>query len=290
MAQFPGVFVAVITPFTDRGEVDYERLHDHVDWLIGQGIHGLVPTGSCGEYAALSDSERGRVVETTIRTAAGRVPVVVGTAAPSTDKAVSWATHARESGAAGLMALPPINYRPTRQEVVAWYRSLSRVGLPIIVYNNPFDTSTDLTPDLLAEIGELEHVVGVKEFSGDVRRIPQILSETRLEVLGGADDVVLESILVGATGWIAGLANVVPRESVQLFELARGHRVTEAKELYERLLPLFRYDSQPIFVQVIKHCFEIAGRPVGPTRGPRLPLDEVTRVKVKTAYAQAKGR
>jgi 1-pyrroline-4-hydroxy-2-carboxylate deaminase len=290
MARFPGVYVAVITPFTDAGEVDYPRLREHVDWLIGEGVHGLVPTGSCGEYAALTETERGRVVEEIVKTTAGRVPVVVGTAAPSTAKAVAWARHAKESGAAGLMALPPINYRPTRAEVVAWYRALAEVGLPIIAYNNPFDTSTDLTPDLIGEIARIKEVVGVKEFSGDVRRIPHILAETRLEVLAGADDLALESVLVGATGWIAGLTNVVPRDSVRLFDLAREGRIAEARELYGRLLPLFRYDSQPIFVQVIKHCLAKAGKPAGQTRAPRLPLDEGTRTRVEAAYALAVGR
>jgi 4-hydroxy-tetrahydrodipicolinate synthase len=290
MARFPGIYVAIITPFTESGDVDYPRLREHVDWMVGEGIHGLVPAGSCGEYAALSDQERGRVVETIIKTAAGRVPVVVGTAAPSTAKATAWASHAKEAGAAGLMALPPINYRPTRREVLAWYEALSRVGLPIIAYNNPFDTSTDLTPDLLKEIAHFETVVAVKEFSGDVRRIPQILAETRLEVLAGSDDVVLESVLVGATGWIAGLTNVVPRESVRLFDLGRAGRVAEANELYRRLLPLFRFDAQPIFVQVIKYCLELMGKPAGKTRPPRLPLDEGTREKVERAYALAVGR
>jgi 4-hydroxy-tetrahydrodipicolinate synthase len=290
MVHFPGIYVAVITPFTEGGEVDYPRLRDHVDWMIVEGIHGLVPTGSCGEYAALSDQERGRVVETIINTAAGRVPVAVGTAAPSTAKAVGWAKHAKEAGAAGLMALPPINYRPTRGEVLAWYGALSQVGLPIIAYNNPFDTSTDLTPDLLREIAQFEQVVAVKEFSGDVRRIPHILTETRFEVLAGSDDVVLESLLVGATGWIAGLTNVLPRESVQLYELGRAGKVAEANELYRKVLPLFRFDALPIFVQAIKHCLALNGRPVGPTRPPRLPLDQATQAKVEAAYALATGK
>ncbi len=289
MARFPGIYVALITPFTGSGEVDYPRLQEHVDWIIGEGVHGLVPTGSCGEYAALSDPERAQVVESIIKVAAGRVPVVVGIAAPSTAKAVGWAMHAKEASAAGIMALPPINYRPTRREVVAWYGALSQVGLPIIAYNNPFDTSTDLTPDLIAEIAQFEQVVAVKEFSGDVRRIPHILAETRLEVLAGADDVVLESLFAGATGWIAGLTNILPRESVALYELGMAGKVAEANALYRRLLPLFRFDAQPIFVQAIKYCFELMGKPVGHTRAPRLPLDEATQRKVEAAYRLAVG-
>ncbi|MEO8287820.1 MAG: dihydrodipicolinate synthase family protein [Chloroflexota bacterium] len=290
MAQFPGIYVALITPFTASGEVDYPRLQEHVDWIIGEGVHGLVPTGSCGEYAALSDMERAQVVETIIQTAAGRVPVVVGTAAPSTAKAIGWAHHAKEAGAAGIMVLPPINYRPNRREVVAWYGALSEVGIPIIAYNNPYDTSTDLTPDLIAEIAQFESVVAVKEFSGDVRRIPHILADTRLEVLAGADDVVLESIFAGATGWIAGLTNVLPRESVHLYELGMAGKVVEANELYRRLLPLFRFDARPIFVQAIKYAFELMGNPVGETRAPRLPLNDATKQSVAEAYAIAIGQ
>jgi len=284
MARFPGIYVAVITPFTAGDEVDYKRLDEHVDWLISSGIHGLVPTGSCGEYAALSDLERAQVVEAIIKTAAGRVPVVVGTAAPSTAKALGWIRHAKEAGAAGVMALPPINYRPTRREVVAHYEALSRAGMPIVAYNNPFDTSTDLTPDLLAEIARFENVVAVKEFSGDVRRIPEILEKTDLEVIAGADDLALEGLLAGATGWIAGLTNVAAKESVELYDLALAGKLEEATRLYRRLLPLFRYDSTPRFVQAIKYSLELAGNPVGQTRPPRLALDEIDRHGVEAAF------
>jgi 4-hydroxy-tetrahydrodipicolinate synthase len=290
MARFPGIYVAVITPFTPDGAVDFRRLQEHVDWLISNGIHGLTPTGSCGEYAALSDQERAQVVETIIQTANGRVPVMVGIAGPSTAKALGWIRHAREAGAAGVMALPPINYRPSRREVVEYYRTLSSEGgMPIVAYNNPFDTSTDLTPDLLAEISQFENVVAVKEFSGDVRRIPEIMEKTSLEIIAGADDLALEALLSGATGWIAGLTNITPKESVELYDLARAGKLEEAWTLYRRLLPLFRWDSTPRFVQAIKYCFELIGNPVGQTRAPRLPLDEADRHALEQAYAHFRG-
>jgi 4-hydroxy-tetrahydrodipicolinate synthase len=272
MARFPGVYVAVITPFTESDEVDYPRLREHVEWLLSSGIHGLIPTGSCGEYASLSDQERAKVVETIAEATAGRAPVIVGTAAPSTKRAVYWANHAKEVGAAGLMALPPINYRPTKREVFAYYEALARVNLPIIVYNNPFDTSTDLTPDFLAEL------------SGDVRRIPEIQEKTTLEIFAGADDLALEGLLAGATGWIAGLTNATPQESVALYNLVVAGKFAEATRLYRRLLPLFRYDSQPILVQTIKYCLELAGRPAGKTRPPRLDLEEGVRRHIEIAY------
>lgn len=272
-----GVYVAVITPFTADDRVDERRLREHVTWLIDCGVSGIVPSGSCGEYAALTDDERRHVVEIVAEVCAGRVPVIVGTGASSTRNAVRWAEHARGCGAAGIMALPPSAYRPSRREVIAWYSALDGVGLPIVAYNNPFDTTVDLTPDLLIELAQLRNVVAVKEYSGDVRRIPLILESTGLEVVVGCDDLVLEGVLAGATGWIAGLTNVVARESVELYALAAERRVDEAAALYRRLLPLFRYDSRPTFVQAIKYAFELAGKPVGGTRPPRLPLEESDR-------------
>ncbi len=289
-ARFPGVYVAIITPFKTDGEVDYPRLREHIEYLLEGGVHGLIPTGSCGEYAALSEVERALVVEEIIKTTRGRVPVVVGTAAPSTAKMLGWMKHAKEAGAAGAMLLPPINYRPARAEVVEYYKAAGTVGMPIVAYNNPYDTSTDLTPDLLAEIAAaVPNVIGVKEFSGDVRRIPEILEKTRLEVIAGADDLALEGILAGATGWIAGLTNISPAESVELYDLGRAGKVAEALPLYHRLLPLFRWDSNPRFVQVIKYVLELDGKPVGHTRPPRMPLSPEDRQAVEAAYHHFKG-
>ncbi|QBD82528.1 dihydrodipicolinate synthase family protein [Ktedonosporobacter rubrisoli] len=283
MARFPGIYVAVITPFTEDDEVDYARLHEHVNWLIESGVHGLAPTGSCGEYASLADQERAQVVETIIRAAAGRVPVVVGVASPSTKRVVAWARHAKEAGAAGVMALPPINYRPTRAEVIAYYEAVASVGLPIIAYNNPYDTSTDLTPELLQEMAHIKELVAVKEFTGDVRRIPAILEQTSLEVLAGVDDMLVESLLAGATGWVAGLTNAIPRESVRLYDLVLAGELVEARRYYNCLLPLLRFDATPRLVQAIKHSSSLVGRPMGETRAPRLPLSTEERESVEAA-------
>lgn len=283
MPRFPGVYVAVITPFTKEDRLDVPRLREHVTWLIDQGVHGIVSAGSCGEYAALSEAEREQVVETVADVCRNRVPVVVGTGASSTKNAVRWAEHAARCGAAGIMALPPSAYRPNRREIKAWYAALDAIGLPIVAYNNPFDTTVDLVPDLLEELAELEHLVAVKEYSGDVRRIPVILERTDLEVIVGCDDLVLEGLLAGATGWIAGLTNVVARESIVLYDLIVARKVDEAAALYRDLLPLFRYDSRPTFVQAIKHAFERIGKSAGTTRPPRLALDEQDRAVIDSA-------
>ncbi|KKI92131.1 dihydrodipicolinate synthase [Bacillus sp. SA1-12] len=287
MAKFEGVHVAIVTPFTDSYEVDYQGLNDLCNWLIDEGVDGLVPAGSLGEYATLTVEERSKVVETVVKAANKRVKVIVGTGAPSTKQAVQWAQHAKDVGADAIMALPPINYRPLRNEIIVHYEVLSNVGLPIIAYNNPLDYPTDLTPELLKEISKFENVVGVKEFSGDIRRVHKILEETDLEVLIGVDNLAMEGPLCGATGWIAGVPNALPRESIELFRLSREGKVKEATELYRRLLPLFDLDAKPQLVQSIKYMMELAGQPVGPTRPPRLPLSSDDYDHIKKAFNRA---
>jgi 4-hydroxy-tetrahydrodipicolinate synthase len=285
VAEFGGVYVAIATPFTKDYDVDWRTLREHAEWLIAEGVDGLIPTGTCGEYASLTDEERARVVETVLDAARGKVPVVVGVAAPATRQVVHWTEHAREHGAAGVMALPPILYKPRWNEVVAHYTAIDRVGLPIVIYNNPHDTAVDLTADRLEELGRLPHVRAVKEFSQDIRRVTEIFERTTLEVIAGADDLVLECLLAGATGWIAGMANVVPKESVALFRLAREGRWPEAWQLYRRLLPVLRFDSTPRLVQAIKEGIGARGRSLGPTRPPRLPLEAADAERLAEALS-----
>jgi len=290
MTHFPGVLVAIITPMDSHHEVDVAGLKEHVDWLIQEGVDGIIPTGSLGEYATMTSAERAMVVEATIDAASGRVPVVVGSAAPSTKMAIEWAAHAKRSGADGIMALPPINYKPSEAEVVAHYEALSQVGIPIIAYNNPRDYPTDLTPALLKRLSAIDAIVGVKEFTGDIRRVHDILRETDLEVLVGVDDVAMEGGLAGATGWIAGVTNILPRDTVRMFKLAQEGELKEALALYRRMLPLFHWDASPRLVQAIKYGMELVGRPAGGSRPPRLALTEEEKRDVQAAYAYAIGR
>lgn len=289
MERFPGIQVAIVTPFDDSGEVNYKRLAEHAAWLIENGIHGIVSPGSVGEYASLSDEEREQVVETVVEAANGRVPVTIGVAAPSTAATVGWAKHAKELGATAVMALPPINYNPTKHEVFAYYRAISDVGLPIAAYNNPYDTATDLTPEFLAELATIENFVAVKDFSGDVRRIARTRELCDLEIIAGVDDLALEGFLAGATGCIAGFANALPKETVEVYDLARAGKLDEVWELYRRMLPLLRYDSTPRLVQAIKYAMELAGVPAGNTRPPRLPLEDEERREVEEAFAHFGG-
>ena len=288
MDRFPGIYVATTTPFTgDDLALDLDRYRAHCAWLVDEGVDGLIPVGSLGEYESLSPEERRAVVATAAQTAAGRAKVVPGVSAPSSRTASELAQHAADVGADGVMLLPPTNHAPTRHELVAHFGAVAEVGLPIIAYNNPFSTRVDLTPDVLAQLSRIDGVVAVKEFSGDVRRVSQILElAPSLEILCGSDDVALESALMGATGWIGGFTGVFPRLTAEVFALGRKGDVAAALPLYRRMLPLLRWDSGPRFVQAIKLAVDLVGKPGGgAVRPPRVPLDDAEARQVEHGVA-----
>jgi dihydrodipicolinate synthase/N-acetylneuraminate lyase len=291
--RFPGVYAATTTPFRADGAADLDAFAEHCSWLIGEGVAGLIPNGSLGEYECLTDAERAELVTTAVTAAAGRAPVIPGVSGKSAAEARRWAEQAAEAGAPAVMALPPTAHKPTDDEVVAHFAEIARVGLPIIAYNNPFSTRVDLTPPLLARLAGIDQVAGVKEFSQDSRRVAQIREQAPgLEVICGCDDTLVEAMLLGATGWIAGLVNALPALSVRLYDLCvRGEYVTAAA-IYLEMLPLLRWDADPRFVQAIKLAQEEAGRYGGPVRLPRLPLppDEADQVRAAARAALKAGQ
>jgi dihydrodipicolinate synthase/N-acetylneuraminate lyase len=289
-----GVVVATALPYREDPAapaglaVDLDRYAEHCSWLVDNGCDGVGPNGSLGEYSSLSDDERRAVARTAIEAVAGRGKVVVGVHGVGSHLAAHWAEVAAEDGADGVLCLPPTMYRANPGEVVAHFEAVAAVGLPVMVYNNPFDTKVDLTPALLAEIAQIDNIVAVKEFSGDVRRVLEIKEQApSLDVISGADDVVLESLLMGATGWFAGFPNVFPAESARLFQLARSGKLEEARALYEPLVAAFRWDSRTEFVQAIKLGMEMVGRYGGPCRPPRGPLVPEFREQVTADMRRA---
>lgn len=289
-----GVVVAAALPYRADDSapaglaVDYDAYAEHCRWLVENGCRGVGPNGSLGEYSSLTDDERRRVARTAIEAVGSDGIVVVGVHGPGAHQAKQWAEAAAEDGAHGVLCLPPTLYRANRGEVLAHFEAVASVGLPVMVYNNPFDTKVDLTPDLLAEIARIDNVVAVKEFSGDVRRVLEIRERApELAVISGADDVVLESLLMGATGWFAGFPNVFPAESARLFELATAGKLDEARALYEPLVAAFRWDSRTEFVQAIKLGMDLVGRYGGPCRPPRGPLSDVQREQVRADMGRA---
>ncbi len=286
--RFPGVLAAVTTPFRADGSVDRDRYGQHCAWLISEGVRGVIPNGSLGEYEALTGAERAAAVEIAVEAVGAGGSVVPGVSGKSAAEAVRWTEQARGAGAAAVMCLPPTSHAPTDDEVVAHFSAVAEVGLPVIVYNNPFSTRVDLTAPLLERLAQVDGIAAVKEFSQDVRRVAQIRElAPSLEVLVGCDDLVAEGVLMGATGWIAGFVNAFPEPCVRLFDLCMRHAWDEALPLYRGMLPALRWDADPTFVQAIKLGQDEAGRYGGPVRLPRLPLDAQTEATVRKAVTGA---
>lgn len=292
MTDFAGVHVALTTPFDPTTlEIDLTRFRDHCTWLLDEGITGLFPNGSLGEYESLSPEERRDLWRVAVEVANGRGLVVSGLSGPSSRLICELAEQARQDGVDGAMVLPPTNHASTPDELVAHYSAVAEVGLPVIVYNNPFSTRSDLTPDILARLNRIDGVVGVKEFSGDVRRVSEILElAPDMQVLCGADDLALESALMGAIGWIGGFTGAFPRQTIDVFEAGVTGRTADALGDYRTMLPALRWDTGPRFVQAIKLAIDLVGRPGGGvTRPPRLALDDAAQAQVTATVDAIKG-
>ncbi|MFD3440481.1 dihydrodipicolinate synthase family protein [Streptomyces sp. NPDC058685] len=287
-----GLMVATALPFREDLSVDLDAYGEHVAGLLADGCDGVVPNGSLGEYQTLTDDERSRVVHTAVEAAGDGDRVMPGVSAYGSAEARRWAEHAAEAGAGSVLLLPPNAYRADDDAVAAHYAEVARAGVPVVAYNNPYDTKVDLTPALLARLHHEGSIVAVKEFSGDVRRAYEIAElAPSLDLLIGADDVLLELALAGAVGWIAGYPNALPRSCVTLYRAAVTHDLATALPLYRELHPLLRWDSRTEFVQAIKRSMDLAGRPGGPTRPPRAPLttEQDAAVRAATEKVLAEG-
>lgn len=271
---FRGVFPAITTPFKLDGTVDHASLAKQARWLLDSGCKGLIPCGSLGEGATLTFDEKVAIFRSCVST---DCPVVPGIAALSTAEAVRLAEQAADAGCAGLMVLPPYAYSTDWREMKAHVRAVMRAtGLPCILYNNPVAYKTDFLPEQIAELAaESPNMLAVKESSTDVRRVTAIkaLCGDRLAVMVGVDDVIVEGIAAGATGWVAGLVDAFPVESVALFDRAMAGDWKGAEALYHWFLPLLRLDTVPKFVQLIKLAQEMVGVGSSRVRPPRLQLE-----------------
>jgi 1-pyrroline-4-hydroxy-2-carboxylate deaminase len=271
-----GVFPAVTTPFTPDLSVDHGFLAAHLERLIQGGAQAFVMLGSLGEGATLTFEEKIDILETTVRSAKGRVPVVAGVPALATTEAVILAQRAAAVGCQGLMVLPPYVYRGDARETEAHYHAvLAATPLDCLLYNNPVAYGTDVLPGQVLALAQVHpNLKAVKESSGDARRFAAIraLLGDRLALFVGMDDLALEGFLMGAQGWIAGLVNALPEESTRLLELAEAGRTREAFELYAWFLPLLRLDTHVKFVQYIKLVQQEVGLGSERVRPPRLEL------------------
>jgi 4-hydroxy-tetrahydrodipicolinate synthase len=273
--RWRGVFPAVTTQLKRDQSLDLEATARHIEVLIDSGVSGLVMLGSLGENQQLLPDEKRRVMAVAIETARGRVPVLSGVIENSTAAAIQYARDIERLRADGLMLLPAMIYRADARETVAHYRAVAAVtSLPIICYNNPLAYQIDITPEMFAELADVPNFVAIKESSGDVRRITDLrnLTGDRYQLFCGVDDLVLESVVLGATGWIAGMGLAFPRENQYFWERAIAGEYETARSLYAWYTPLLHLDTPIKFVQYIKLAVQEAGLGSEWVRAPRLPL------------------
>ncbi|HUJ32464.1 MAG TPA: dihydrodipicolinate synthase family protein [Candidatus Acidoferrum sp.] len=289
--KWKGVIPAITTCFDANEQVDHGFVADHCRWLVENGCTGVVALGSLGEGATLSFEEKVAVVRTCVKALRGQAPVVASVSSLTTAEAVAFAKAADQAGCDGLMVLPPYVYQGDWREMKAHVSTiLKATDLSSMLYNNPISYGTDFLPEHILELAsEHENLQAVKESSADIRRVTAIraLVDDRLEIFVGVDDAILEGIGVGATGWIAGLANALPRESVDLFDYGIQGKSAAAFELYKWFLPLLRLDTVPKFVQLIKLVQEELGVGSARVRAPKLAIVgdelEATRKLIRDA-------
>ncbi len=287
--SFRGVMPAITTPFTANDRVDFDFLRQHVAWLAEHGVTAIVPLGSLGEGATLDFDEKRTILEACVT--ASRLPVMAAVSALSTREACRIATTARDVGCKALMVLPPYVHKGPPHELHDHFTAVfEATDLPCMIYNNPIAYGADLTPPVIADFAErYSNVMAVKESSGDSRRITAVraLCGDRLALFAGLDDMILEGIAAGAVGWIAGLVNAMPAESVALFDKAIAGEAALAFELYRWFLPLLRLDTVPEFVQLIKLVQQECGMGSERCRAPRTPASGAQREAALAVIAHA---
>ena len=285
-----GVFPAVTTQFRDDLSLDIEATRRVLEELIRDGVSGLIVCGTVGENTALTRAEKVAVMEAAKDVARGRVPVIAGVAEFTTAFAGEVAREAARVGIDGIMVMPALVYSAKPHETAAHFRGVAAAtDLPVMVYNNPPIYKNDVTPDILASLADCDTIVCFKESSGDTRRFIDLRNQVgdRFVMFAGLDDVVVESVMVGAVGWVSGMSNAFPREGETLFRLARAGRYEEAMPLYEWFMPLLHLDARPDLVQCIKLCEHIMGRGSPLTRPPRLALAEAEAAAVRAVMEAA---
>jgi len=281
--DWSGVFPAATTQFREDLSLDLDATARHLQVILDSGVRGLVMLGSLGENVTLTREEKREVMRLALQVANGRVPVLSGIAELSTAAGVEWVRELENLGAHGAMVMPAMAFRPDREETLAHYKTIAcATDLPLIVYNNPISYHADVTPEMFVELSEVPNLVAIKESSGDVRRITDIINAVgdRYVLFAGVDDLALECIMLGATGWIAGIGLAFPFENQRLWDLATAGKWTEARELYRWYTPLLHLDVGTKFVQNIKLAIQEVGLGREFVRLPRLPLAGDAREQV----------
>jgi len=275
MSGWAGVFPAVTSKMREDGSLDLPQTQRSIERLINHGVSGIVVLPMLGENASLSVDEKVQVIQAAKESVAGRVPLLTGLAEISTKAATTSAQLFHRHGAEGFMAFPSLAYKTDPRETVAWYKAIAAAtDLPIMIYNNPIAYGVDVTPGILKELADVPTIVCIKEESGDIRRVTDIYNElgNRFSVFCGVDDLILESVALGATGWVSGMTNAWPQECVSIFGLCSAGKFAEALEFYRIMTPAFHLDTHVKLVQYIKLAEQLVYGAPEWVRAPRLSL------------------
>ena len=281
--EWKGVMPAVTTKFTSDDKLDLEMFSTNINAQLDAGVSAIILGGSLGEASTLSNEEKEQLVKHTVESCQGRVPVVMNIAERATKQAVTLAENAQKWGAEGLMLLPPMQYKATDYEVMAYFEAIAKsTDLPIMIYNNPVDYQIEVTLEMFERLLKLDNIKAVQESTRDISNVSRIKNSfgDRLKILCGVDTLALESLAMGADGWVAGLVCAFPAETVAIFKLAKAGRMEEAIAIYRWFLPLLELDINPQLVQNIKLAEVATGIGTEQVRAPRLPLIGSERERV----------
>ncbi len=281
--EWKGVMPAVTTKFTKDDTLDLKMFEININAQLKAGVHGIILGGTLGEASTLSDDEKRILVRTTVDIVKNKVPVIINIAEQTTKGAIEAAKNAKEDGASGLMMLPPMRYKADNRETIVYFKEVATsTDLPIMIYNNPVDYKIEVSLDMFEELLVLDNIQAVKESTRDISNITRIKNRfgNRLKILSGVDTLALESLLMGADGWVAGLVDAFPEETVAIYELQKAGRIKEAIAIYRWFLPLLELDINPKLVQNIKLAEVATGIGTEYIRPPRLPLVGNERKKV----------
>ena len=281
--QWEGIMPAVTTKFTTKDTLDLAMFSQNINAQLEAGVHGIVLGGTLGEASTLEDSEKRTLTTETVKIVAGKIPVMINIAEQTTKGAIDAANKAEEDGASGLMMLPPMRYSAGNREVVEYFKAVANnSSLPIMVYNNPVDYKTEVTLDMFDVLLKCETIQAVKESTRDISNVTRIKNRfgNRLKIMTGVDTLALESLLMGADGWVAGLVCAFPAETVAIYELQKAGKIKEALEIYRWFLPLLELDINSKLVQNIKLAEVATGIGTENVRAPRLPLVGTERALV----------
>ena len=286
MNKFRGAFVAIVTPMTN-GRIDEQGLKDLIEFQIAGGTHGIVPCGTTGESATMSHEEHHRVVELTIKTVAGRVPVLAGTGSNSTAESIELTRHAKEAGADGALMITPYYNKPSQEGLYQHFKAVAEaVDIPIILYNVPGRTSVNMLPETVARCAEIANIVGIKEATGNLAQISDVirLCPEDFAVLSGDDPTCMATVAIGGTGVISVTSNVAPKEMAQMMDAALAGDFAKARALHYKLFPLMQamfYDTNPV---PAKAALAMMGKiKSGQVRLPLAELSAATTDRVKAA-------